>query len=383
MSSGFLAGVDLSENAIERARRASAGYVDLTSSNPTHQGLLFPPDVLREAAEAYWRMRRYDPDPRGALPAREAICAYYAQRTPPLALSPDHIFLTASTSEAYGLLFTLLADPGDNVLAPEVTYPLFEHLAAAHHIELRTYRLVEEADWAIDEDSLRAAADARTRAVLVISPHNPTGMIVQQPIAALTQLGVPVICDEVFAEFTYRVTHTPPFATLHPELPVFTLNGISKMFALPDLKLGWIALNAPAARRYAARLEVLNDMYLGANALIQFMLPTLFARGWAFVAQMRARVREALDLALAQLAAIPTLHARAPQGGYYLFPRVLGREAGEDEEQIVLDLLAHGVLVHPGYFYGCARSAHLMISCLVTHEALLRGLAVIRARLTP
>lgn len=381
MSAGFLAGVDLSENALERARRAASHYIDLTSSNPTHQGLLFPPEILSEAAAAYWCARRYDPDPRGALSAREAICAYYAQRVPPLRLSPDQVFLTAGTSEAYGLLFALLADPGDNVIAPDVTYPLFEHLAAAHHIKLRTYRLIEANAWAIDEDSLLAAADARTRAVLIISPHNPTGMIVQQPIAALERLGVPLICDEVFAEFTYRAAHTPPLAALHPDLPVFTLNGISKMFALPDLKLGWIALNAPAAQRFAARLELLNDLYLSANSLVQFMLPTLFARGWAFVEAMRARVREAMGLALAHLAQVPRLHVQPPQGGYYLFPRVLGCSAGEEEEKLVLDLLAHGVLVHPGYFYGCTRGAHLMISCLVQQDALVRGLALIRERL--
>ncbi|MCS7324883.1 MAG: pyridoxal phosphate-dependent aminotransferase, partial [Thermoflexales bacterium] len=246
---------------------------------------------------------------------------------------------------------------------------------------LRTYRLIEANAWAIDEDSLLAAADARTRAVLIISPHNPTGMIVQQPIAALERLGVPLICDEVFAEFTYRAAHTPPLAALHPDLPVFTLNGISKMFALPDLKLGWIALNAPAAQRFAARLELLNDLYLSANSLVQFMLPTLFARGWAFVEAMRARVREAMGLALAHLAQVPRLHVQPPQGGYYLFPRVLGCSAGEEEEKLVLDLLAHGVLVHPGYFYGCTRGAHLMISCLVQQDALVRGLALIRERL--
>src|SRR5262245_438947 len=139
--SGFFADGDLTANHIELARQraaAGAGYIDLTSSNPTHQGLIFPPDVLRDAADRYLRARRYDPDPRGALAAREAIVRYYAGRKPPLSLTTDELFITASTSEAYGLLFALLGAPGDNVLAPAVSYPLFEYLAAIYHVELRS-----------------------------------------------------------------------------------------------------------------------------------------------------------------------------------------------------------------------------------------------------
>ncbi len=379
-AAGFLAGADLSANAIECARRASPGYLDLTSSNPTHHGLIFPPQVLRTAAEPYWATRRYDPEPRGLPAAREAITRHYLGRIPPLHLQPDHVVITASTSEAYSLLFTLLADPGDNLLAPDVTYPLFEHLAAAHHVALRTYRLDESRGWQIDEASLLARADSHTRAVLIVSPHNPTGMIVQRPIVALDQLGLPVICDEVFADFTYRVPHTPPFAALHPSLPVFMLNGISKMFALPDLKLGWIAMNAPAAATFGARLEILNDLYLGANSLTQAMLPALFANSLEFTAVMHQRIRASLDMALAMLAGCPTLRVRPPDGGYYLFARVQG---WDDEEALVLHLLARGVLVHPGFFYGCEDGTHIMISCLIAPQTLERGLEIIIEALTP
>lgn len=380
---GFFAEGDLTPNMIERARleqAAGAGYIDLTSSNPTGQGLLFPPDMLRDAAEPYWTARRYAPDPRGLVPAREAIRAYYARRTPALDLPLDNIFVTASTSEAYSLLFALLTEPGDNILGPDVTYPLFEYLAALHHIELRPYRLNEADGWRIDDESLLAAADERTRAVLLISPHNPTGMIVQSPVAALDRLGLPLICDEVFAEFIYRASSTPPLGALHPTLPVFHLNGISKLFALPDLKLGWIALNR-AAEDFGARLELLNDTFLGANSLTQSMLPALFERGWPFVEAMRARVRANLDLAIERLDAIPRIDLNPPDGGYYLFPRVL-RE--DDEEALVLRLLRAGVLVHPGYFYGYERGTHLMISCLTEpaqlHEGLDRLVAGLRRK---
>ncbi|MFO7166877.1 MAG: pyridoxal phosphate-dependent aminotransferase [Chloroflexota bacterium] len=371
---GFLAGDDLSPNRIELARRQAAlgpGYIDLTSSNPTHNGLLFPPEVLRAAADRYWSSRRYDPDPRGLRAAREAIARYYAGRIPPLPLDPDDVFVTASTSEAYSLLFALLADPGDNVLAPAVSYPLFDYLAAAHHVELRPYALDEARGWRIDPASLRLQADDRTRAVLVISPHNPTGAVVRSQLPSLAALGLPVICDEVFAEFPYGAPAVPPFGAVYPELPVFHLNGISKMFALPDMKLGWIALSGPAAELYGERLEVLNDTFLGANSLTQSMLPDLFAQGTPFIEAMRARVRANLDMALELLGSSERLRVAPPDGGYYLFPAVDG---WDDEEELVLHLLRHGVLVHPGYFYGYERDTHIVISCLTEPSRLRAGL---------
>lgn len=368
---GFFAGGDLTPNRIEQLRDTLQGrYIDLTSSNPTHQGLLFPAGVLAASAEPYWLQRRYEPSPRGATAARNAICRYYAGRTPSLALEPDDIFLTASTSEAYSLLFALLTEPGDNMLAPVVSYPLFEYLAEVHHVELRPYALDEQRGWRIDPASLHAQADHRTRAVLIVSPHNPTGMVVAEPLPALSTLGLPLICDEVFAEFVFRAPHTPPIAALHPELPVFQLNGISKMFALPDLKLGWIALN-PVARIDADRLELLNDTFLSGNSLIQQMLPALFDGGWEFVQTMRGRVRDSLAYALARLRGCAAIRVQPPDGGYYLFPEVLG---WDDEEELVLHCLRHGVLVHPGYFYGYEHGAHLMLSCLTEPAQLAAGL---------
>lgn len=377
---GVFDDLDLSPNELEQARErrlAAGGYIDLTSSNPTAQGLIFPPQILREAAEGFWETRRYAPDPRGSAAARAAIVAYYAGRTPPLPLAHDDLFLTASTSEAYGLLFALLADPGDNLLAPNVTYPLFEYLAALRSLELRPYTLREEEGWRIDQRSLLDAADRRTRAVLLVSPHNPTGMVVRAPLAGLSRLGLPLICDEVFAPFTYAAPAVPPLGTLHADLPVFTLNGISKLFALPDMKLGWVALNG-AARPFGPRLELLNDTFLGANSLSQHMLPALFARGAPFVEAMVARVRANLDLALARLDGHPRLAARPPDGGYYLFPAVRGFP---DEEALALSLLDRGVLAHPGYFYGDVPGAHLMLSALTDPAQFAAGIERLGAAL--
>jgi aspartate/methionine/tyrosine aminotransferase len=378
---GVFSDLDLSPNPLELVRLKAAvesGYVDLTSSNPTQQGLLFPPEVLRTAADDYWQARRYTPDPRGLPAARAAIVEYYVKRNPPLTLPLEAITITASTSEAYSLLFALLADPGDNMLAPNVTYPLFDYLAALRGVELRPYTLDERCGWQIDEDSLLAQADARTRAVLLISPHNPTGAIIQRPLPALTRLGVPLICDEVFAPFTYRVPTVPPLATLHPELPVFMLNGISKMFALPDLKLGWVALNPQALADYGERLELLNDTFLGASSLIQHMLPALFVQGQAFIETMVKRVQNNFELAQQQLATCTTLELQAPDGGYYLFPAVRG---WDDEEALVLFLLRQGVLVHPGFFYGEVPDTHIMLSALTEPERFAQGIAQVRRAL--
>lgn len=376
---GFLYGEDLSPNAIERARRAIGGYIDLTSSNPTHQGLLFPENILREASAAYWSNRRYDPEPRGLRSARMAIARYYAERTPPLSLDADQIVVTASTSEAYSLLFALLTDPGDNVLAPAITYPLFEYLAMAHHVELRPYALDERRSWRIDPASLRLQADERTRAVLVVSPHNPTGAVLASRTPALRALDVPVICDEVFAAFPYRAATVPPVGALYPELPVFHLNGISKMFALPDLKLGWIALNDAAHDQFGERLEVLNDTFLSANTLTQTMLPAIFERGRAFTAAMHDRVRQSLDMAISLLSACDMVRVHPPDGGYYLFPEIVG---WNDEDALTLYLLNHGVLVHPGYFYGYEQGAHIVISCLVEPSQLRVGIERLLAALS-
>jgi aspartate/methionine/tyrosine aminotransferase len=367
---GFFAESDLTPNRIELARRQMPDYIDLTSSNPTQQGLLFPTDILEAAMSRYVHNRHYTPDAHGSLPARQYICQYYANRTPAVVLEPDDLFLTASTSESYSLLFSLLTAPGDNVLAPAVSYPLFEYLAAIYHIELRPYALDEARHWRIDAASLFAQVDQRTRAILVVSPHNPTGMVLQHAIPAFDRLHLPIISDEVFAEFTYQALTTPPIGALHPQLPVFHLNGISKMFALPDLKLGWIALNQ-AARQYTERLELLNDTFLSGSALSQALVPDLFSAGWPFVQQMVARVRENIDLALTILSQSSHIHLQPPDGGYYLFPSISG---WADEEELVLYLLSGGVLVHPGYFFSYERGIHIVISCLTEPDVLRQGL---------
>lgn len=367
---GFFAGADLTANAIELRRHQITDYIDLTSSNPTSNGLLFPADILADAANAYWHTRHYHPNPRGLLTARRAIADYYAQRTPALEIDPaQDVFVTASTSEAYALLFALLTNPGDNVLAPQISYPLFEYLAEMFRIELRSYPLDQQRGWRIDPGQLARRSDERTRAVLIVSPHNPTGMVVKQAIPVLQWLGLPIICDEVFAEMPYASAQVPVLASLMPQLPVFTLNGISKMFALPDLKLGWVMVNPPA-RYYTDRLEVLNDTLLGANTLTQFMLPTIMHRGHDFVQYQRQVIHKNITTVINMLGDLDCVRVRAPDAGYYLFIEVL---TSQDEEAVVLQLLDAGVFVHPGFFFGYDQGCFVVLSCLVAEPQLSLG----------
>lgn len=369
---GFLADADMQMNRIEHYRQQMSDYIDITSANPTSQGLLFPADILRDAANDYWDQRRYRPDPRGITAARTSIAAYYATRQPALTLDPEQdIYVTASTSEAYALLFALLTNPGDNVLAPDVSYPLFEYLAAMFRIELRPYALDPHRGWRIDPWHIGRISDERTRAVLIVSPHNPTGNVIKKPLPVLEWLDIPIICDEVFAEMPYAIPAVPPLAALMPNLPIFTLNGISKMFALPDLKLGWIAMTPAARQAYAERLELLNDTLLGANALTQHMLPHLMNHGMEFVAHQRQVIQANINTVLAMLERVPRLRVRPPDAGYYLFIEVL---KVANEEALVIHLLNHGVLVHPGFFFGSTSGCYIVISCLVQTEQLIRGI---------
>lgn len=360
----FLDNHSLGPNDLETARlkRAAQGLpiIDLTSANPTAHGYLFPRELLEKASASYWHNRLYRPDPNGAEPARSAIVTYYRQRRL-YEVDASALFLTASTSESYGLLFSLLAEAGDNVLGPDLCYPLFELLAASHGVEIKPYRMSEaRGEWRIDYEDLERQIDERTRAILFISPHNPAGNVIAEACPALSRAGLPLIFDEVFAEFTDE-SPTPAGGSLYPDLPVFHLNGISKMLALPDLKLGWIAANGKAFDCFGERLAILNDCYLGASSLIQHMLPVLLSEGLQFSRVMTGSIRSTVRWLASELNSIDGLECPLPPGGAFVFPRV---DTGEDEESLALRLLDKGVLVHPGFFYGASEGVHFVISCV-------------------
>jgi hypothetical protein len=351
---------------LARKRAARAGVLDLTESNPTRAEIPYPEDLLAPLAQPGGR--RYDPAPFGLLSAREAVAADYARRG--IEIAPDRVVLTASTSEAYGFLFKLLCDPGDEILVPRPGYPLFEYLATLESVQVRGYPLEHHGSWHIDLDALRRAISTRARAIIVVSPGNPTGAyLAPEDRAALETLAaernLALVSDEVFADFSFRVEDEPPPSAAHdgPGL-AFTLGGLSKSCGLPQLKLAWIALTGPEDQRREAlaRLEVVADTYLSVSTPVQVATPTLLARREALQAPLRERTRTNLETLRSCLGSSSPASLLEPEGGWSAVLRV---PATLPEEERVFRLLEQrDVLVHPGYFFDFPREAYLVLSLL-------------------
>src|SRR5580700_4454008 len=244
-------------------RCAGATVLDLTESNPTHAGLAYPAEIVQALADP--RALRYDPQPAGALAAREAVCRYYAETS--YAVEPEQVLLTASTSEAYAYLFKLLADPGDEVLVPRPSYPLFEYLASMETLRVVPYPLVYHGGWSIDCDALAAAITERTRAIVLVNPNNPTGSFLKRAeldflVEFSSARGIALISDEVFADYAFAA-HPRRVPTLVGSIGTlaFSMSGLSKISGLPQMKLGWIVTSGPSRARAEAqeKLELVAD----------------------------------------------------------------------------------------------------------------------------
>ena len=355
--------------------------LDLTTSNPTTCGIPYASDAILGALSSP-RALVYEPLAFGMASAREAVAKDLTLHRVPGA-DPARIMLTASTSEAYSFLFKLLCDPGDEVLVPQPSYPLFELLASFESVRLVPYRLAYDGAWHIDEDSLARAVSPRTRAVLVVSPNNPTGSFLKRAeLPALARTGLPIISDEVFAR--YPLTTSPGRATSILELDgplVFSLGGLSKLAALPQMKLAWTVVGGPPAlvADALARLELICDSFLSISAPVAHALPFLLdSRGVAEDA-IRARTRTNLAALRSALAG-----ARSPatlldvEGGWYATLRL---PRTQSEERWALDLLeTDGVYVHPGHFFDFAGEAFVVLSLLTPEGDLAEGVARIVSR---
>lgn len=358
----------LAPNALARAvdarRRAGGLLLDLTQSNPTEVGLSYPSDGLWSLADPAGL--RYRPEPRGLRVAREAISASYGVGA---AVDPDHVILTASTSEAYGLLFKLLCDPGDDVLVPQPGYPLFELITRLEGVAPRPYRLRADAGWSIDRAGFESAIGSRTRAVLVVSPNNPTGSILRRDdrewlVTVCRERGLAIIADEVFAD--YLLAEPADACSLRAEPRVLTcvLGGLSKSAGLPQVKLGWAIVSGPGPEVAEAleRLDVINDTYLSASTPVQVAAPALIAQGAVIREAIRARLRRNLDRLRVGVRECPSVTLLEPDGGWSAVLRV---PAVRPEEELVLRLLdEQGVLVHPGFFFDFPHEAFVVLSLL-------------------
>jgi alanine-synthesizing transaminase len=353
--------------ALERRRAAGLPVVDLTESNPTRSGFVYPPALLQPLSQPDGL--RYTPNPFGLPEARRAIAADFRRRG--VAMAPERIAVTASTSEAYSLLFKLLCDPGDAVLVPRPSYPLVEHLTGLEAITAEHYALEWHGRWSIDIDAIRRRLDAAAapiRAIVLISPNNPTGSIVTpselaQLSALAAQHDAALIADEVFADYPIqnsRVTSVLDQA----EALTFGLGGFSKSVGLPQVKLGWIAVNGPQTLVDAGldRLETICDAYLSVSTPVQLAAADLFRDGASVRGQIHARIRGNA----ATLQDVVAAHAACTmfpiEAGWYAVVQMPGVKT---EEAFVVDLLERtGVLVHPGYFFDFEREAFLVLSLL-------------------
>jgi alanine-synthesizing transaminase len=340
-----------------KKRQGGACILDLTESNPTHAGIDYPVGFLNSlTAEA---ATRYEPEPFGLLAAREAIAREYGARA-------DRVVMTASTSEAYSWLFKLLCDPGDEVLVPRPSYPLFDYLAALESVTARHYGVFYDHGWFIDFHTIERGINERTRAIVLVNPNNPTGHFLRRhELAQLSSFGLPIVSDEVFRD--YQLQPAPDSVlTLQDvsETLVFTLNGLSKTAGLPQMKLAWMIANGPSdqIREALERLEIIADTYLSAGTPVQCALPALLQLRGPVQRQIIDRLR--VNLEFLRGSGLRTLDVEA---GWYAIV------ACEDDTGIRL-LRDHDVLVQPGYFYDFESPGYIVISLLTPTDVFREGI---------
>ncbi len=387
---------NLSENplalALTRRRRDGLPLIDLTESNPTRAGFLYEEARILQAL-AQPESLSYLPDPKGLPAARGAVARYFAESRG-TRVDPENILITASTSEAYSLLFKLLCDPGDAVLVPTPSYPLFGFLTALESVRTIEYPLRWDGEWHVDLPALETlmAGGERIRALMIVSPGNPTGAYIKRyeymrAAALCADRNIALISDEVFADYPMEVAAAGRSARQNPDdaMPTaagsgdgltFTLSGLSKVCGLPQLKLGWCAITGPDAlvEEATRRLELIADTYLSVSTPVQLALSTLLDTRHALQAQVRARCTKnfaALREARPHDASWDVLTS---EGGWCAILRV---PDACSEEELALQLLARGVLVQPGYFYDFPRGNHLVLSLLPREDEFARAIALV------
>jgi alanine-synthesizing transaminase len=391
--------------AVDRARAGGASLLDLTVSNPTRAGLQYDELAILGALSSPLALD-YDPQSKGLRAAREAVAEYYRAEHAVREIDPERIVLTTSTSEGYSFVFRLLCNAGDELLVPKPSYPLFEFLADLQDVKLVGYPLIYDHGWQMDFPSLERAVTERTRGVVVVHPNNPTGSYVSEGERELLnafcrERGLAVLVDEVFLDYRlgtsgakapiqeehYRSAGSgaPPQSTVpksgaqpdndggtdrtgsfatNEDVLTFTLSGLSKISALPQMKVAWIATSGPKELVESAmgRLDVIADTYLSMNAPVQWALPVLLEQRKSIQRQLMERVRRnlaELDRQLAGQKACSRLHV---EGGWYAVLRV---PVTRSDEELAIELVREkSVLVHPGHFFDFPRDGYLVLSLI-------------------
>jgi len=369
---------------LEDLRAQGAAVVDLTVSNPTRAGLHYDEQAIL-AALASPQALDYDPQSKGLTEARQAVAAYYRNEHG-VGVEAERIVLTTSTSEGYSFVFRLLCNAGDELLVPKPSYPLFEFLADLQDVKLVPYPLIYDHGWQMDFPSLERLVTARTRGIVVVHPNNPTGSFVQageavQLNSLCRERGLAIIADEVFLDYGFEDAPRTSFAG-NKEVLTFTLSGLSKIAALPQMKVAWVVTSGPEAQAAAAiaRLEIIADTYLSMNAPIQWAVPILLEQRNNIQRQLLERVRKNLAELDRQLAKQKACQRLNMQGGWCVVLRV---PVTRSDEELAIELLRENlVLVHPGHFYDFPRDGYLILSLITAEEYFAGGIGAVLDRLS-
>ncbi len=375
---------------LERLGAEGAEINNLIESNPTRVDIDYPADLLAPLGSADGL--HYSPQPRGLRSARDAVAGWLDA-----GLDTERVVLTASTSEAYALLFKLLCDPGDDILVPQPSYPLFEHLARFEGVGISPYPLVHDGHtWAIDADALHAAAGPRTRAAVAVNPNNPTGSYLAPPdldaLAAVCRArNIPLLVDEVFNR--YAIDPRPGINRSilgrdtagggTDDITTFVLGGLSKAVGLPQVKLAWIAVDGPAHEvpDLLDGLDLLADTYLSVSTPAQLGARHLLAAGAAVTTQIQSRVTANYAWLVRRASGNPAVRILRTEGGWSAVIRLAAASDSDREEELALSLLEDDrVLVHPGYFFDFPQGAHVVISLLPAPARFRHGAGLLLSR---
>ncbi len=370
---------------LEQVRAGGAKILDLTVSNPTRAGLHYQEQAILGAL-ASPRALDYDPQSRGLPEAREAVAGYYRQDHAVRDLDAQQIILTTSTSEGYSFVFRLLCNPGDELLVPRPSYPLFEFLADLQDVRRVPYELIYDHGWQMDFPSLGKMVTGRTRGVVVVHPNNPTGSYVKDAEVEMLnsfcrERGLAVIADEVFLDYQLGNRAHSSFAGNHDGL-TFTLSGLSKIAALPQMKVAWVVTSGPQdeAAEAMGRLEVIADTYLSMNAPMQWATPALLEQRKNIQAQLLERVKKNLAELDRQLAAQKACQRLSVEGGWYAVLRV---PVTRSDEELAIELVREkSVLVHPGHFYDFPSDGYLVLSLITPQREFTDGMSAILEKLS-